>query len=234
MADKDVLIQLNGIRKVYGDEAKTEALKGINLEIAEGDYIALRGRSGSGKSTLLNIIGGMDKPTEGEYIFRDIRVDRLSGKGLDEFRRANISFVFQQFALMMQYTVEENVELPLLFRKLSKKERQAIINEKLKKMGILRLKYKQVTKLSGGEQQRCAIARALAADSPLILADEPTGALDVTTGEEIMTVLDNLHKEGKTILLVTHDAKVAAHAERQLFLKDGRLVSEEESELMQN
>lgn len=231
MDDSNALIRFLGIRKVYGDEAKTEALKGINLEIAEGDYVALRGRSGSGKSTLLNIIGGMDKPTEGEYWFRDVRVDQLSGKGLDEFRRANVSFVFQQFALMMQYTVEENVELPLLFKKLSKKDRQAIIDEKLKKMGIYRLKYKPVTKLSGGEQQRCAIARALAADSPLILADEPTGALDVTTGDEIMSVLDQLNKEGKTILLVTHDAKVAAHARRELFLKDGQLVDKKDSEL---
>ena len=234
MKERKNIIRLSGVRKIYGDEAKTEALKGIDLGIAEGDYVALRGRSGSGKSTLLNIIGGMDKLTEGEYLFRDVRVDKLSGKELDEFRRTNISFIFQQFALMMQYTVEENVELPLLFKKLSKKERQAIIDEKLKKMGILRLKNKQVKKLSGGEQQRCAIARALAADSPLILADEPTGALDVTTGEEIMAVLDQLHREGKTILLVTHDAKVAAHAERQLFLKDGRLVDEEESGLMRN
>lgn len=220
------MIQLTDIHKVYGEETLLEALKGVSMTIDEGAYVALQGRSGSGKSTLLNIIGCMDTATVGEYLFDGQRIDLFKDRERDEFRRTNISFVFQQFALMNKYTVEENVELPLLFKKMTGAERRRIIDDKLERMGIAHLKKKIVTNLSGGEQQRCAIARALAADSRLILADEPTGALDVKTGESIMNVFDELHESGKTIILVTHDAKVAARAEKVYFLKDGRLNDE--------
>lgn len=217
------MIQLRNVYKVYGKDGQYRALNGVNLDIKEGDYIALRGRSGAGKSTLLNILGGMDRVTKGEYWFNHQRVDCFSDREMDVFRRNHISFVFQNFALMNQYTVEENVELPLLFKKISKKQRQMLIDEKLEKVGLGNLKKKRVSNLSGGEQQRCSIARALAADSALILADEPTGALDEKNGEMIMEILDQLNRDGKTILLVTHDEKIAKHAKKEIYLCDGRL-----------
>ncbi len=218
------MIQLTDVFKIYGENGQYRALCGVNLTIDTGEYIALRGRSGAGKSTLLHILGGMERVTKGEYLFLGQRVDQFTEKELNCFRRENVSFVFQNFALMHQYSVEENVELPLLFKKMPKKMRQQIIEEKLEKVGLLEMKQKPVFTLSGGEQQRCSIARALAADTPLILADEPTGALDEQTGEQIMELLDGLNREGKTILLVTHDEKIAAHAKRELMLRDGKLV----------
>ncbi|MGN0165010.1 MAG: ABC transporter ATP-binding protein [Lachnospiraceae bacterium] len=224
---EEVLLELKGITKEYTDgEVKKTVLSDINLKVNKGEYIAIMGSSGCGKTTLLNIMGGMDDATSGEYLFLGTDVCRMKGNQLDLFRRDNISFVFQQFALMMHYTVEENVELPLKNRKMSKKDKREKINYVLEKVGILDLRKKKVTKISGGEQQRTAIARAMISDNPLILADEPTGSLDSKTSEEIMDYFDQLHEMGRTIIVVTHDLKVANRANKIINICDGKIQSE--------
>ena len=219
------MIKLENTIKIYNKkEAECIALDGINLEIEEGSMTALMGPSGSGKSTLLNIIGAMDTATKGTYKYDDIEVSALNTSKLNRFRKEHVAFVFQQFALMDKYTVFENVELPLLIRNVPKKERRRKAMEVLTSLGIEKLKNKRPAKLSGGEKQRCAVARAIAADVPLILADEPTGALDSANGENIMEIFTKLNKEGKTIIIVTHDEHVASYCERIIRLKDGKLV----------
>lgn len=219
------MITIKNLVKIYGkSETEKKALGGISIDIEKGEYIAIMGTSGSGKSTLLNILGCMDTLTSGEYLFDGVKVQDLKAGQLDRFRKEHIGFVFQQFALMNHYTVGENVELPLLCRKMSKKQRREIVDTALEKVGILHLKKKRVTKISGGEQQRCAIARAMAANNELVLADEPTGALDRKTGESIMECFKQMQKEGKTIIVVTHDEKVAAHADKIIRIEDGLIV----------
>ncbi len=218
------MITLKKINKTYGHgENATHALKDISLEIQEGEMIAIMGTSGSGKSTLLNILGCMDQSDSGEYLYREIAVHKLNNQPLHRFRKEHIGFVFQNFALMNQYTVYENVELPLSIQNVPKKERKERVYAALTQMGIRDLAKKLPTKISGGQQQRCAIARALASGNELILADEPTGALDVNTGNEIMDILEELNRQGKTIVIVTHDPKIAARAGRILYMEDGRL-----------
>ncbi len=219
------MIQLTQVTKTYyNGDCPTEALKGIDLTIETGEYIAITGTSGSGKSTLLHIIGGMDSLTDGEYRYNDIAVHELKGNRLHLFRKNNVSFVFQQFALMNDYTVQENVELPLIAKGFSKKERKRIALEKLELLGIADLAKKRPSHISGGQQQRCAIARALASDNDLILADEPTGSLDKKTGLEIMEILETIHQQGKTLLVITHDPQVAAMANREIRIEDGLIV----------
>ena len=219
------MIKLEQISKVYSSgECAVEALKGITLEIEQGEYIAIMGRSGSGKSTLLNILGGMDTLTKGEYYYNEISVHALKAGELHRFRKEHVSFIFQQFALMNHYTVYENVQIPLLAKGYRKKKRREIVMEKLELLGIAELEKKLPVHISGGQQQRCAIARALAADNELILADEPTGALDKKTSMEIMDILDTIHKEGKTIVVITHDPEVAARADSIIRIEDGLLV----------
>lgn len=219
------MIKLEQICKVYSNgECSVDALKGINLNIEQGDYIAIMGRSGSGKSTLLNIIGGMDTLTTGEYYYEDIAVHALKQGDLHRFRKEHVSFIFQQFALMNHYTVYENVQIPLLAKGYHKKKRREIVMEKLELLGIADLEKKLPIHISGGQQQRCAIARALAADNELILADEPTGALDKKTSMEIMDILDTIHKEGKTIIVITHDPEVAARADAIIHIEDGVII----------
>ncbi len=216
------MITVKNLTKIYkNDGCQTQALKGVNLHVEEGEFLAIVGASGSGKSTLLHILGGMDEGTEGEYYFDDIEVHKLRGEALHKFRKEHVSFVFQQFALMKYYSVYENVEMPLLAKRIKKSERKKRIEAVLSEMGILHLKNKKVTHISGGEQQRCAIARALVSENPLILADEPTGALDKATGIEIMKCLKKLNENGKTILLITHDYEVAAYAKRIVTMSDG-------------
>lgn len=216
------MIKLENVTKIYGnDESKTVALKDVNLTIQDGEMLAIMGPSGSGKSTLLNIIGAMDSLTSGNYYFDDFQVNNLKERKVHEFRKNNISFVFQNFALMNNYTVFENVELPLLSKRYNAKKRREIVSEKLKLMGIEDLAKKFPTKISGGQQQRCAIARALASENKLILADEPTGALDRKTGEEIMDAFANLNEMGKTIIIITHDEKVAGKCKRVITINDG-------------
>lgn len=219
------MIELKNVSKIYKNgNVCTKAADKINLVIEEGEFVAIMGSSGSGKSTLLNIIGCMDEMTEGEYFLNNMPIHGKKMQDLHKIRRDNISFVFQNFALMNHYSVYENVEIPLIAKKIKKKERKRIIEEKLKLLGIEELKSKLPTQISGGQQQRCAIARALACDNNIILADEPTGALDGRTGQEIIDELIHINKmQKKTLIIVTHDEKIAKKADRIIRIEDGRV-----------
>ncbi len=220
------MIKLIHIKKDYTEGGVvTNALKDINLEVKDGEFVAIMGASGSGKSTLLHILGGMDKLTSGEYYYNDEAVHDMSMGRLNIFRRDHVSFVFQNAALMKYYTVAENIEMPLLSMNVGKKERKKIIEEKMEAVGIAHLAKKLPIHISGGEQTRTAIARALAGDNELLLADEPTGALDQTTGKEIMEVFKKVHEMGKTIILITHDPNVAAYADRIIRIEDGKIIN---------
>ncbi|MBE5926248.1 MAG: ABC transporter ATP-binding protein [Lachnospiraceae bacterium] len=220
------MIRLVDVKKTYKNGEDTiNAVDGITMDIADGEFVAIMGSSGSGKSTLLNIIGCMDEMTEGEYYLDEISIHGKKMKNLHKIRKSNIGFVFQNFALMNHYSVYENVEIPLLANNIKKKDRKKIIEEKLKLLGIYELRNKVPTKISGGQQQRCAIARALVSDNNVILADEPTGALDKKTGEEIISLLKEINKkEKKTVIVVTHDEKVAKNADRIIVIEDGKIV----------
>ncbi|EFF69036.1 ABC transporter ATP-binding protein [Eshraghiella crossota] len=220
------MIKLIHVKKDYTEGGVvTNALKDINLEVKDGEFVAIMGASGSGKSTLLHILGGMDKLTSGEYYYNDEAVHDMSMGRLNIFRRDHVSFVFQNAALMKYYTVAENIEMPLLSMNIGKKERKKIIEEKMEAVGIAHLAKKLPIHISGGEQTRTAIARALAGDNELLLADEPTGALDQTTGKEIMEVFKKVHEMGKTIILITHDPNVAAYADRIIRIEDGKIIN---------
>lgn len=220
------MIKLIHVKKDYTEGGVvTNALKDINLEVKDGEFVAIMGASGSGKSTLLHILGGMDKLTSGEYYYNDEAVHDMSMGRLNIFRRDHVSFVFQNAALMKYYTVAENIEMPLLSMNICKKERKKIIEEKMEAVGIAHLAKKLPIHISGGEQTRTAIARALAGDNELLLADEPTGALDQTTGKEIMEVFKKVHEMGKTIILITHDPNVAAYADRIIRIEDGKIIN---------
>ena len=218
------MIELKDVCKTYkyGKE-ETKALDNINLTIKDGEFVAVIGNSGSGKSTLLNVIGCMDLMDSGSYILNGQEISGIKINKLHKARKESISFVFQNFALLNHYTVFENVEVPLLAKKVRKSERKRIVKEKLELMGIYDLKSKLPTKISGGQQQRCAIARALASDNNIILADEPTGALDSKAGEEIMNVLKELNGMGKTVIIVTHNMDIAKQTDRILEMEDGRI-----------
>ena len=220
------MIKLIHVKKDYTEGGViTNALKDINLEVKDGEFVAIMGASGSGKSTLLHILGGMDKLTSGEYYYNDEAVHDMSMGRLNILRRDHVSFVFQNAALMKYYTVAENIEMPLLSMNVGKKERKKIIEEKMEAVGIAHLTKKLPIHISGGEQTRTAIARALAGDNELLLADEPTGALDQTTGKEIMEVFKKVHEMGKTIILITHDPNVAAYADRIIRIEDGKIIN---------
>lgn len=201
------------------------ALDGVSLNIQKGDFISIVGTSGSGKSTLLHILGAMDSLTSGEYYYEHEAIHSKKSNGLHKFRKEHISFVFQNFALMDHYTIYENVELPLRAKNISKKERKKIVMEQLEKVGIKDLAEKLPRHLSGGQQQRCAIARALASGNELILADEPTGALDTKNSHEIMNILKELNKMGKTIILVTHDPNIAKETKKIIQMEDGKILN---------
>ncbi len=222
------LIELNSVSKFYGrDESKTVALESIQMKVEVGEFISIMGPSGSGKSTLLNILGCMDVPSVGEYSLKGRSLKGLDHKELSHIRNKVISFVFQHFALLKNYSVYENVELPLLNRKLSTKEKREKIFTQLEKLGINKLYKKHPTQLSGGQQQRVAIARALVSDAEIILADEPTGALDQKTGRELLELLSAINEnERKTIIVVTHDDKVAQYTSRIISINDGRIAAD--------
>ena len=216
------MIRLDKITKIY--DAKVEnkkALDEVSLTIDNGEFVAIMGPSGSGKSTLLNIIGCMDSVTDGSYYVDDIEVSRLNKLDIHRFRKKNIGFVFQHFALMDYYTAYENIELPLLANNIRRKDRKRIINEQLKKLNIVEEKDKLPKKMSGGQQQRVAIARALVTNADIILADEPTGALDQSTGQEVINI------QGKTVVLVTHDINIASSTNRIINICDGKIISDE-------
>ncbi|MBR4344968.1 MAG: ABC transporter ATP-binding protein [Lachnospiraceae bacterium] len=219
------MIQLKDITKIYKNgNNDLYALKKINLEIEKGDFIAIMGASGSGKTTLLNILGCMDAATEGEYTFDGEKVSELKPSKTDLFRREHIGFVFQNFALLKDYTLRENVEIPLRALNIPKKKRNRISDDILSRVGLADYIKQYPTKISGGQQQRCAIARALVSGADLILADEPTGALDSKTGQEILDLLKKINSEGRTVIIVTHDEKIAIRANRIIKLEDGCIV----------
>ncbi|MBQ6025710.1 MAG: ABC transporter ATP-binding protein [Lachnospiraceae bacterium] len=221
------MIRLDKITKVYSNgESELKALNNICLEIKDGEAVAVMGASGSGKTTLLNIIGCMDKASSGEYYYDDMAVHAFNAAKSDDFRKKHIGFVFQNYALLNDYTVRENVEIPLRAAGYKKKDRERISNEMMEKVGILGYADSTPSKISGGQQQRAAIARALVSGASVILADEPTGALDSVTGQEIMNLLLELNKEGKTIIFVTHDERIAVQVGRIIRLKDGRIINE--------
>lgn len=220
------IIKLKNINKIYGkNDSELTALKNINLNIQKGEFIAIMGHSGSGKSTLLNVIGCMDIPTDGEYYLNNKLINNLSNNELSKIRNTTISFVFQHFALIKEYSVYDNIELPLTYRKISIKEKKDLILNYSRKLDIDDKLSKKPTELSGGQQQRVAICRALVSNAEIILADEPTGALDSNTGKSILELLKELNKEGKTIIIVTHDAKIASYCDRTIIINDGILIN---------
>jgi putative ABC transport system ATP-binding protein len=219
------MIEMKNIKKVYKmGKVSLEALKEISLNIEAGEFVSIMGPSGSGKSTLMNIIGCLDTPTEGSYFFEERNVAGFSFDQLSTIRNQKIGFVFQNFNLLPYATAYENIELPMLFNgKPGKKRRQRVL-ELLGMVGLVDWQHHRPTELSGGQQQRVAIARALANDPLLILADEPTGNIDTKTGVEIMGLFVELQKQGRTILLVTHDTNIADYSQRTIHLLDGHIV----------
>ncbi|HDI00352.1 MAG: macrolide ABC transporter ATP-binding protein [Candidatus Latescibacterota bacterium] len=219
------MIKLVDVRKVYKmGKVDVEALRGIDLEIEEGEYVAVLGPSGSGKSTLMHIIGCLDRPTSGRYYLDGREVSRLSPSQLAEIRNTKVGFVFQSFNLLPHATALENVELPMIYRRMRAKERKKRAKMLLDMLGLGERASHRPSELSGGEQQRVAIARALANDPQILLADEPTGNLDSKSGEEVVKMFDDLWRQGRTIVVVTHDPAVAERAERVVRLLDGRIV----------
>lgn len=221
-------IELKDITKEYrSDDIITPALTNISLKINDGEFVAIMGASGSGKTTLLNIIGCMDVPTSGTYLLDNEDLGGAKEKRLSSIRGKKISFVFQNFALIGDYTVLENVEIPLIKQPLSKAERKKRVLSALELVGISNLAKKKPSNISGGQKQRVAIARAIVCGAETILADEPTGALDSKTGNEIMRVFSELNNMGKTVILITHDKNVASYAKRLITIQDGRILSDE-------
>ncbi len=233
MQDNDTsLIQLDGITKVfYTDELETHALSGVHLQIRRGEYVSIAGPSGCGKSTLLSILGLLDSPTEGSYVLNGQAVANLGLAERARIRNREVGFIFQSFNLIGDLTVYENVELPLTYRGMAGEERRERVNEALEKVGMAHRVKHFPSQLSGGQQQRVAVARALAGKPSILLADEPTGNLDSKNGEAVMQLLRELHQEGATICMVTHDTRFARNAERTIHLFDGRVVEEEAIEV---
>ena len=232
ISDSDkIVIQTKNIRKAYEMGSSTLwALKGVDVRINEGEFVAVMGPSGSGKSTFMNMVGCLDQPSDGSLSLKGQDVSKLKQEDLAGIRNRYIGFVFQQFNLLARTTATENVSLPLLYSDIPESEWQSISEACLKKVGLGERMDHHPAQLSGGQQQRVAIARALVNDPVLILADEPTGALDTQTGDEIMALFQSLNEAGKTIVLVTHEPEVADYAKRKLIFRDGLLVSDEINE----
>ena len=224
---RDAVIVIRNLHREYdmGGEI-VHALRGLDLNIRRNEYVAIMGPSGSGKSTLMNMIGCLDTPTQGEYWLNGHRVSELADDALARIRNKEIGFVFQTFNLLPRATALQNVELPLVYAGLGRKERRAQAEDALAKVGLKDRMAHRPNELSGGQRQRVAIARALVNNPSILLADEPTGNLDSTTGEEIMALYGALHTSGQTIVLVTHEADIAAHARRQVHIFDGRIAKD--------
>ncbi len=223
--EKEALIELIDLYKIYNvGDAEIKANNGINMTIYRGEMVAIIGKSGSGKSTIMNIIGALDTPTSGQYLLEGRDVSKLKGDDLAEIRNKTIGFIFQQYNLLPKQSVLDNVALPLLYARVGDRERRRRSLEVLKKVGLEHKHKSYPTQLSGGQQQRASIARALAGNPSIILADEPTGALDSKTSKEVIDILHQLHQEGNTIVLITHDRSIAAEAERIIQISDGSIV----------
>ena len=231
MENNQALIEIEGLTKVfYTDEIETHALSGVHMKIEKGEYVAISGPSGCGKSTLLSIIGLLDTPTGGSYMLNQHAVENLNFSQRSRIRNQEIGFIFQSFNLIGDLTVYENVELPLTYRSgMSSAERRRRVQESLERVSMAHRIRHYPSQLSGGQQQRVAVARALAGSPSILLADEPTGNLDSRNAEAVMELLQNLHREGATICMVTHDPRFARHADRQIHLFDGKVVAEGEA-----
>lgn len=224
---KEVMVAV-GVGKVYGEgEAKTEALKDVDLQIEQGEFVAIMGPSGSGKSTLLHILGFLDRNTSGEYRFNGKLIDDLDDNGLAKIRNQQMGFVFQFFNLLPRTSVLDNVKLPLQYARIEEKEAERRARKAIKAVGLTERIDHESSQLSGGEKQRVAIARALVNNPLVIFADEPTGNLDSKSGQVVMKILEDLNKEGKTIVLITHEHYTAEYASRIIYLKDGEVENEE-------
>ena len=228
MSEINALIQLSGVHKHYGEgESEVRALDGVDLRVERGEFVAIMGSSGSGKSTCMNILGCLDRPTDGEYRLADVLVNQLSGDGLTLLRRHYIGFVFQGFNLLARTSALENVELPLVYRRVPRGERKERAKHALSLVGLGDRLDHAPSQLSGGQQQRVAIARALVTEPDILMADEPTGNLDSARTHEVMELLADLNRErGITIVMVTHEPDVAAFAKRNVIFRDGRILSD--------
>jgi putative ABC transport system ATP-binding protein len=228
LTDVPPLLHLDGVHKFFGEgDARLHVLHGVDLEVREGEFVAIVGQSGSGKSTLLNILGCLDRPSEGKYHIAGAEAASLDDDRLSDLRNQVIGFVFQSFQLVPQLTVLENVEVPLFYAGIAREDRHRIATDQLEAVGLGHRLGHRPPQLSGGEQQRVAIARALSNNPKLLLADEPTGNLDSSTGEQILKLIRDLHEQGRTIVMITHDDRVAATAPRRVRILDGRITEGE-------
>lgn len=223
----DIMLKTSGLTKIYCNaEVETRALQDVNLEVKEGEFVAIMGPSGCGKTTLLNILGLLDDPSMGGYEFLGVETSKFKEKNRAKLRKKNLGYIFQNFNLIDELNVFENVELPLIYMGYKSKPRKRLVLTALEKMHILHRKYHFPQQLSGGQQQRVAVARAVVGTPKLILADEPTGNLDSAHGEEVMRMLNDLNKEGTTIIMVTHSQRDASYANRIIRLFDGQIINE--------
>ena len=222
------VIGMSGITKIYDTgKVRVEALKGVDLRVGVGEFVAIVGPSGSGKSTLMNLIGCLDTPTGGTYLLRGKEVAGLDKNALSKIRNERVGFVFQNFNLLPQITAFENVEMPLMFGGVGRKERKERVRELLDKVGLADRMEHRPTELSGGQMQRVAVARALAMNPDILLADEPTGNLDTSSGGDVMSLMEDLWKQGRTLIVITHDAALARRAGRVVEIRDGVIVRDE-------
>ncbi len=228
-----MLIRLRNIYKIYdeGLESEVRALNGVSITIDNGEFVAIAGASGSGKSTMMNVLGCLDVPTYGEYYLAGEDVSELDDKHLSRIRNRQIGFIFQGYNLIPALTAQENVELPLIYQGIGASKRRILAQEALERVGLADRAKHHPSQMSGGQQQRVAIARAIATHPPIIMADEPTGALDSKTGLEVLAFLQQLNREGSTILLITHDNGIAATARRIVRLTDGRIIEDHAQEV---
>ena len=227
------LIELRDVCKIYSEglESEVRALDGVSLTIDHGEFVAVVGQSGCGKSTLMNVLGCLDIPTRGTYLLDGTDVQELSDGQLSRIRNQEIGFIFQQYNLIQTLTVQENVELPLIYRGIDPIDRKELALEALNRVGLADRRKHYPTQMSGGQQQRVAIARAISTHPPVIMADEPTGALDSRTGQQVLKFLQQLNREGSTIILITHDNGIAATAPRMVRLSDGKVISDQRQEV---